>query len=646
MAALLFGFFGNAVRGYVNTPSLFYWWTFQWSNPGSETEHGWLILGLSAWLLWRNVRMADPQIADRGLRIADSTIPETGDRKPDALIPETEDRIPGETISETGNRKPDSLIPDTGDRKPDSRRSDQHEAFIARGTRQSEIRNPKSEILAPFAALLSGFGLHALGFAAQQTRLSIVAFLLFTWGLVRLAGGRRWGAAAAFPLGFMVFAIPINVLDSLGFWLRMGVVDASGAIARAAGIAVLQSGTQLVAPDGRYHYDVAAACSGVRSLTAMVALSLLAGYLNFRGTGRRALVVALCFPLVYVGNVARIVAIIFAAQIGGPKWGDVAHKIMGFGVFVIVLGGVLAAIAAIRRWWPEAAIADRGLRIADFEKPETGNRKPETETETENAASRTDVAANPQSAIRNPQLALVTGVVVALAAAEMLFLHHLANLPARGEAGVALTADGRDPVELPAFLGVDWIGRRTEVTAVERDILPADTGFSRKSYVPVADPRRQVLLSIVLSGRDRTSIHRPELCLVGQGWTVAGAAEHQFRFGPAGRGTFPATVLRVRREVSTPRGPVVVPQLTAYWFIGGDAIVATHWQRVLRDGWNRVAHARADRWAYVLMQTDASDGEPAALARMQAVLDHALPVFAPQKRQVRAGAGENPPEKS
>jgi hypothetical protein len=45
------------------------------------------------------------------------------------------------------------------------------------------------------------------------------------------------------------------------------------------------------------------------------------------------------------------------------------------------------------------------------------------------------------------------------------------------------------------------------------------------------------------------------------------------------------------------------------------------------DAWNRVAHARADRWAYVLLQTDASDGEPAALARMQAVLDATLPAF-------------------
>jgi hypothetical protein len=63
--------------------------------------------------------------------------------------------------------------------------------------------------------------------------------------------------------------------------------------------------------------------------------------------------------------------------------------------------------------------------------------------------------------------------------------------------------------------------------------------------------------------------------------------------------------------------------------VGGDAIVATHGRRLALDAWNRVVHARADRWAYVLMQTDAGDGEAAALARMQAVLGSTLPVFQP-----------------
>ena len=221
-----------------------------------------------------------------------------------------------------------------------------------------------------------------------------------------------------------------------------------------------------------------------------------------------------------------------------------------------------------------------------------------------------------------------------LATGEMIFLRGLAALPPRGGVGVVLAADGQNPVELPAFLGTEWIGRRAEVTAVERELLPPDTGFARKNYVAVADPTKQVFLSVVLSGRDRTSIHRPEICLVGQGWTITGVKRAAFRGGAGagarageGPGTFPATVLGVRREVTTASGRAVVPHVVAYWFVGGDAVVATHGRRMALDAWNRVAHARADRWAYVLMQTDAADGEEAALARMQAVLDGTLPAF-------------------
>ena len=134
---------------------------------------------------------------------------------------------------------------------------------------------------------------------------------------------------------------------------------------------------------------------------------------------------------------------------------------------------------------------------------------------------------------------------------------------------------------------------------------------------------------MVLSGRDRTSIHRPELCLVGQGWTIDAATRHQFQFPSASgaAGSFPSTVLEVRREMASPHGKVIVPQLAVYWFVDSRTVVATHWERLLRDAWNRVTRARADRWAYVLMQTDSSDGKAAALARMQQILDDTLPAF-------------------
>ncbi|MBS0632852.1 MAG: EpsI family protein [Verrucomicrobia bacterium] len=507
-------FFGNATRGYVQTDSMFWWWISQWLDPQAETEHGWLVLGISGWLLWRNLKEGSGfRVSGSGFRVGDS----------------------------------ESVWPAA-------------------------------------VAMVAGLALNLAGFVAQQTRVGIVGFLLFAWGVLRLGGGPRWGRAAAFPLGFLLFAVPVNVLDTAGFWLRVGVVDASTALARGAGIALVRNGTQLFAPDGHYQYDVVAACSGVRSLVALSALALLIGYLNFRTWWRRGLMLALCWPLAFLGNVARMMAIIFAAQAGGQAWGERAHDVMGYGVFVIVLGGVWLASEALRRWWPEQIIPDTGSR-----KPDTGGRW------------RT----------------VAVGVVVGLAVGEMFFLAHLGSLEARGRVGVVLTADGKDPVDLPLFVGTEWVGRRAEVTAVEREVLPPDTGFSRRNYIEVASGRHAVFVSVVLSGRDRTSIHRPEVCLVGQGWTIRGAGSHVFNGG------VPATLLRTTRTEA--RGGNPVPALVAYWFVNGDRVVASHWERFMWDAWNRLRHGRADRWAYVLVQADAGDGEAAALARMQAVLAGVLP---------------------
>jgi hypothetical protein len=191
--------------------------------------------------------------------------------------------------------------------------------------------------------------------------------------------------------------------------------------------------------------------------------------------------------------------------------------------------------------------------------------------------------------------------------------------------GVKLAADGLNPAPLPNYLGLDWVGQNAPVSAVEREVLPADTGYSRKNYVSLRDKRQQVFLSIVLSGRDRTSIHRPELCLVGQGWTIRGRSTHEFAVGG---GRFPATVLHIEREVTNARGEVAkLPALLVYWFVGADRIVATHWERVFYTSLDRVRHLQAHRWAYVLMQTHALDGNEAALKRLDEVLAGTLPSF-------------------
>jgi EpsI family protein len=550
---VVFQFFGNGTRGYIDTASVFYWWGYQWTDPGSESEHGWLILALSAWLLWRNLRNADG-----GMRMAE--------------------------CSET---------PASASRDP-----------------QSAMRTPRWA--APVAAMLGGLALHLLAYTVQQTRISILAVLLFTWGVLALGGGRRWGRAAAFPLGFMLFALPLNVLDTAGFFLRVGVTDVAYHLSRLVGIDVIRNGTQLLSPDGSYNYDVAAACSGVRSLMALAALSLLLGYLSFRAWWARALIGLLVFPYAFVGNVVRIFAIIVAAEWKGERAGTVVHEWFGFLIFVIVLGLVQGTIWLLEKWVPGGAPAVKSS-LPDDRVPESlavGSREPK-----------------PVCHLLYDKLAWgIAGLVVVACAGVAWATTRLDAAQTSPRTGVKLAANGVDPVALPNFLGLDWAGQNAPVTSVEREILPPDTGFSRKNYVSLRDRNQQVFVSIVLSGRDRTSIHRPELCLVGQGWTIRGAEPHRFRVPAAG--DFPATLLRIEREATTRHGQqVVVPALLAYWFVGADRVVATHWERMLFSATDRLRHLQSHRWAYIVVQTHALDGEAAALARMQEVLDGTLPAF-------------------
>lgn len=545
----VFQFFGNATLGYIPTHSLFWWWGFQWFDPAAESQHGLLILGLSLWLFWRNLRQ-----------------------------PENRARF------EAGA------------------------GFPASGIRNRQCATP-------LAAMLGGLALHLLGYAVQQTRISIVALLLFAWGVLALAGGRRWGRAAVFPLTFMVFALPLDVLDTLGFYLRMGVIDVAVAAAHGVGLHVVRNGTQLFSPHGGYQYDVAAACSGVRSLMALAALSLLVGYLNFRAWWIRALLLALCAPYAFVGNVVRIFAVIIAAEWFGQRTGMTVHDWFGFLVFVIVLGLQLATVTVLRRRRPET-----GYRTAESKKQEAGTGNAEVEPHED----------YPVPGPRNRQW-ITAGAVVFAAVLVVLAAHRIDALQISPDLGVYVTADGRDPVALPTFLGTDWIGRDVPVSAAERAILPPDTGYSRKNYISVQDRTQQVFVSIVLSGRDRTSIHRPELCLVGQGWTIQDRFRHRFAYPGVAGEPVPATVLHVQHEAVSARGEeVLVPSLVAYWFVGRDRVVATHWERMLWGALDQLRHLQSHRWAYVLVQTGASDGDAPALARLQSVLDQTLPVF--QKR--------------
>lgn len=175
--------------------------------------------------------------------------------------------------------------------------------------------------------LAVGALLHLVGFITQQPRFSVVGLFVGIFGLMGMAWGRAWLKEGFFPFWLFIFAVPLAaVILPLTFKLRILSAWLTSVVANLLTIPVVRTGTQLVSPDGSFQYDVAAACSGIRSLTAIFLLATIYGYVAFRSPGKRIFLMLLAFPLSVIGNFARLMCIIIAAEFGGQSAGNFVHE--------------------------------------------------------------------------------------------------------------------------------------------------------------------------------------------------------------------------------------------------------------------------------------------------------------------------------
>jgi exosortase len=204
------------------------------------------------------------------------------------------------------------------------------------------------------ALFLVGFGmfLHILGFGVQQVRISIVGLFVGIYGLMGLAWGPEWLRRSFFPFCLFVFAVPLGTLaQSITFPLRLLVCRIVEAISHFLSIDVLRDGTALKDPSGHYQYEVAAACSGLRSLIATVLFAFVFGMISFRPWWKRGVILASALPLALIGNVIRMLTIIVAAEIGGQDWGNKVHEGGPGGIFSLLpYIPVFIGIFAIAHW--------------------------------------------------------------------------------------------------------------------------------------------------------------------------------------------------------------------------------------------------------------------------------------------------------
>ena len=217
--------------------------------------------------------------------------------------------------------------------------------------RSKELEGVDKRVWWPALFLLGASALlHVIGFQVQQTRISIVAFYTGVYALTGVIWGPRWLKASFFPFILFAFCVPLgNKSVIVTHPLRELATTITAAVAQGPlGIDVIRNGTSIFDPTGKFSYEVAAACSGLRSLTAITALAIIFAFLWFKSWWKRGIMIAAAVPLAVGSNVFRLCSIIIAAEAFGQDAGNFVHDngVMSFVPYLLAFAGlfVLAMI--------------------------------------------------------------------------------------------------------------------------------------------------------------------------------------------------------------------------------------------------------------------------------------------------------------
>ena len=224
------------------------------------------------------------------------------------------------------------------------------------------------------------------------------------------------------------------------------------------------------------------------------------------------------------------------------------------------------------------------------------------------------------------------GLALTMMAGSGVFLVRLKTTQKLGRPGVKL--------ELPEQ-PVGFTSEPLAVTDIEVATLPRDTTFGRRMYSQIRDGQtNQVMLGIVLMGADRTSLHKPQFCLVGQGWRIDKTERITVPIDRPHPYALPVMKLTASKGLTLPDGRTATWHgIYMYWFVAENSLTANHWERMWWMSKNLLLTGTLQRWAYVNCFAACAPGqEDATAARMQQLIAGAVPEFQLATGPVRTAA--------
>ncbi len=205
--------------------------------------------------------------------------------------------------------------------------------------------------LVPLAFAVVTLTVGRLGVEYMTMRTSFVFALI---GLVLLLLGRRVFEILAFPLLFLFLMIPLpqSIVNVVAFPLQLIAADAAVNGLHLLGIPALREGNIIHLANSTLF--VAQACSGLRSLMALITLGVVFAYFFRRSWGERIVIVASAIPIAIVVNSFRVFLTgVLTHTIGEDAAGGWIHMTEGLFTFGIAFVLLLGEASLLERLWPD-----------------------------------------------------------------------------------------------------------------------------------------------------------------------------------------------------------------------------------------------------------------------------------------------------
>ena len=155
---------------------------------------------------------------------------------------------------------------------------------------------------------------------------------------------------------------------------------------------------------------------------------------------------------------------------------------------------------------------------------------------------------------------------------------------------------------IPAALCPECGGQLADCSLAESQILPKDTKMWKMLYQQ--GERGHYFTSLVIEGVTKDSIHRPEICLVAQGYQIINERVEPIDLPDGHR--LKIKLLEIMAPDTDGHGRGLTTSLFAYWLFQHDRETPYHVQRMIASVQEGILHNTWTSWAYISIHTPAS----------------------------------------